>query len=169
MPAKDQPAKKLSGAALRKLRGLGHALDPVVAVGKDGLTDGLVGAVDSALTTHELIKIKMQREAPVDRHEGAIELAARTGSVLAQVIGRTALLYRRHPKKPKITLPEPGKAGKAGKTERAEKAGKAKPAKKGGATKSAPRQAHAPAPLSEGDEEPVENEGHDDEELGEDG
>jgi RNA-binding protein len=98
-------APKLSGAALRKLRGLGHALDTVIAVGKEGVTDGLVRATDSALTTHELIKVKMQREAG-DRHEAAIALAARTGAVLAQVLGRTALLYRRHPEKPKIALPK---------------------------------------------------------------
>ncbi len=95
----------LSGAALRKLRALGHALDPVVAVGKDGITDGLVRATDAALTTHELVKLKIQREAG-DRHAAAIEVAARTGSVLAQVLGRTALLYRRHPTKPKIVLPK---------------------------------------------------------------
>ena len=95
----------LSGAQLRHLRSLGHALSPVVAIGKGGITDALVAATDSALTAHELVKVKMQREAPVDRHDGAIELAARTGSVLAQVIGRTVLLYRRHPTKPKIALP----------------------------------------------------------------
>jgi RNA-binding protein len=100
---------KLTSAALRKLRSLGHALSPVVALGKDGLTASLVAAADAAIGTHELVKVKIQREAPVDRHEAGIELAARTGSVLVQVIGRTMLLYRRHPKKPKIELPVPGK------------------------------------------------------------
>jgi RNA-binding protein len=101
--ARSQPAK-LTGAALRQLRALGHALSPVVAIGKDGVTDALVKAVDAAIATHELVKVKIQREAPVDRHDAGIDLAARTGSVLAQVIGRTLLLYRRHPKKPKIVL-----------------------------------------------------------------
>lgn len=105
---------KLSGAALRKLRALGHSLTAIVAVGKEGVTDALVAAVDAAIGTHELVKVKIQREAPVDRHEAGIEIAARTGSVLAQVIGRTLLLYRRHPKKPKIDLKEtrPARAGK---------------------------------------------------------
>jgi RNA-binding protein len=90
-------AAKLTGAQLRKLRALGHALDPVIALGKEGVTDALVRATDLALATHELIKVKVHRESPTDRHEGPIELAARTGSVLAQVIGRTALLYRERP------------------------------------------------------------------------
>jgi RNA-binding protein len=113
---------KLSSAALRKLRSLGHALAPVVAIGKDGLTAALVNAADAAIGTHELVKIKIQREAPVDRHEAGIEIAARTGSVLVQVIGRTLLVYRRHPKKPKIELPLAGKASKAGKTSKPAKA-----------------------------------------------
>jgi RNA-binding protein len=110
---KSVPAK-LSGAQLRHLRALGHALNPVIAIGKEGLTDSLVRATDSALTTHELVKVKTRREAPVDRTGGAIELAARTGSVLAQVIGRTALLYRKHPSKPKIVLPVQKKRGTSG-------------------------------------------------------
>ena len=103
---KKKPSHVLQPSALRKLRALGHALTPVVAIGKDGLTDAIVKATDAALTTHELIKVKLQREAPVDRHEAANDLATRTKSTLAQVIGRTLLLYRRHPKKPKIDLTE---------------------------------------------------------------
>jgi RNA-binding protein len=108
-PSSSSPSAsppKLSGAALRKLRALGHSLTAVVAIGKEGLTDSLVAAVDAAIGTHELVKVKIQREAPVDRREAGIEIAARTGSVLAQVIGRTLLFYRRHPKKPKIDLKE---------------------------------------------------------------
>jgi RNA-binding protein len=123
MPSQPQPVK-LSGHALRQLRALGHSLSPVVAVGKDGLTDSVVKAVDSAIGTHELVKVKIQREAPVDRHEVSIDLAARTGSVLVQAVGRTALLYRRHPKKPKIVLtakpkPKAAPARKAPPTEQA--------------------------------------------------
>jgi RNA-binding protein len=114
-----KPSQPLQPAALRKLRALGHALAPVVAIGKDGLTDAVVRATDAALTTHELIKVKVQSEAPVDRHEAAVDLAARTKSALAQVIGRTLLLYRRHPKKPKIDLTaKPEKAKKPVKARR---------------------------------------------------
>jgi RNA-binding protein len=115
MPTRTKPPA-LSSAALRRLRALGHALSPVVAIGKEGVTDSLVAATDSAIATHELVKVKIQREAPVDRHEAGIELAARTGAVLAQVIGRTLLLYRKHPKRPKIVLPGPGKPSKPGKS-----------------------------------------------------
>lgn len=109
----------LSGAAIRHLRGLGHDLKPVVMIGKEGVTESLAEAARAALLRHELIKVKVQSEAPVDRHDAAKSLADATDSTLAQVLGRTFLLYKRHPKKPKIVLPKPGAAGK----------GKAAPAK----------------------------------------
>ncbi|MGO9715064.1 MAG: YhbY family RNA-binding protein [Polyangiaceae bacterium] len=128
MPTRTKPPA-LSSAALRKLRALGHALSPVVAIGKEGLTDSLIAATDSAIATHELVKVKIQREAPVDRHEAGIELAARTGAVLAQVIGRTLLLYRKHPKRPKIVLPAPGKPGKPAPVTSTVRAERAEPVK----------------------------------------
>jgi RNA-binding protein len=102
------PKKKVgpvTGAGIRYLRGLGHHLDPVVQIGKDGITDGLVAALVAALRAHELVKVKVGTECPVDRKEAAPELATRTGATLAQILGRTLLLYKRHPSKPKIELP----------------------------------------------------------------
>lgn len=75
-------------------------------LGKGGIDDGVLAAVDAALTQHELIKVRVGTEAPEERHDAAAQLAAGTSSAVAQVLGRTILLYRRHPKKPKIKLPQ---------------------------------------------------------------
>ena len=94
----------LNGKQRRKLRALGHALDPVVIVGKEGVTDGVASAVDVALGTHELIKVKLGPASGEDRHGAGDELAERTGSELVQVLGKVILLYRRHPEEPKIQI-----------------------------------------------------------------
>ena len=99
-------------SALRHLRGLGHALEPVIFVGKHGVTESLVEETKRALLTHELVKVKVQSEAPQDRKETAEALADAAGAVLAQVLGRTCLLYRRHPNKPQIELPKKKAASK---------------------------------------------------------
>jgi len=94
---------------IRYLRGLGHHLKPVVQLGKEGLTDAVVAATAEALRAHELIKVKFGTEWPTEREErfqAAAELATRTASTLVQVLGRTLLLYKRHPSKPKITFPD---------------------------------------------------------------
>lgn len=95
----------VTGAGIRFLRGLGHHLHPTVHIGKEGITDALVAATRLALTTHELIKVKVGSECPIDRKAAGPELAEKTGATLAQVLGRTLLLYKRHPSKPKIELP----------------------------------------------------------------
>lgn len=96
----------LSGKQRRYLRGLGHSLDPVVQVGKDGLTEGISAAVDAALRQHELIKVRVGTECPDDRHDVAERLAPMVKSELAQLLGRTMLLWRKRPKDSKIQLPK---------------------------------------------------------------
>jgi RNA-binding protein len=110
LPTKPRP----SGKALRHLRALGHDLDAVIAIGKNGVTPALAKETERALEKHELIKVKVLQEAPIDRHEAAEQLAKLTGALLAQVLGRTFLLYKRHPKKPKIVLPRRESEGDSG-------------------------------------------------------
>jgi RNA-binding protein len=95
----------LGGKQRRYLRGLGHHLDAVVQVGKDGLTEGLTQALDAALEDHELVKIRLGEAVTADRHEVADALAAACKGELVQVLGRTVLIYRRRRKDPKIQLP----------------------------------------------------------------
>jgi RNA-binding protein len=86
----------LTGKQRRHLRGLGHHLEPVVIVGQSGVTEGVIAAVEQALADHELIKVKIH-EGPEDRHEAAEKLAQSTGAELAQLLGRTALLFKKKP------------------------------------------------------------------------
>jgi len=97
--------KPLSGKQRGHLKAIGHSLEPVVRIGKGGITDGLVNAVSEALLVHELVKIKVLEEAPLDRKEAATQLAERCEAYAVQVVGKTLLLYRRHPTQPKIVLP----------------------------------------------------------------
>jgi RNA-binding protein len=94
----------LTGKQRRRLRALGHHLAPIVQVGKDGPSSGVVDALDAALMTHELVKVRLAENAGDDRKGMAAALAAATGSEVAQVLGRTVLLYRPHPEKPVIDL-----------------------------------------------------------------
>ena len=95
----------LSGKQRRHLRALAHPLKPIVQLGKGGIDDGVIAAVDRALLDHELVKIKVGENADVDRHAAADALAQHTKSEVAQVLGKIVLLYRAHPQKPEIVLP----------------------------------------------------------------
>lgn len=98
----------MTGRQARYLRGLGHHLQPLVFVGKEGVSANLLKLVREVLAAHELVKVKVGPGCSLDRHNVATELASATGSEVAQILGRTILLYRDNPKREgegKITLP----------------------------------------------------------------
>ena len=86
------------------LRGLAHKLEPVVQVGQTGVSDAVVQQVEAQLLAHELIKIRMRE--PSDKKAMARELADRSGATLCGLVGHTVVLYRPHPDKPVIKLPQ---------------------------------------------------------------
>ncbi len=102
MPA---PAK-LPGKQLRYLRSLAHALKPTVQIGKHGFTDAVSSQIGQALVDHELIKVKIGSECPEDIEEIGQKAAEALSAHVAQTIGATLVLYKRHPQKPKIQLPK---------------------------------------------------------------
>ena len=94
----------LTGKQKRFLRGLGHALQPLIMIGKGEISTALINETSSALAAHELVKVKMLESCPLDRHEAAEQLAEACQADVAQVLGRTFLLYRRA-EQPKLALP----------------------------------------------------------------
>ncbi|MFL5350761.1 MAG: ribosome assembly RNA-binding protein YhbY [Hyalangium sp.] len=84
----------LTGKQRRALRAKGHHMEPIVITGQSGVTEGVLSAVTQALQDHELIKVKIN-EGPEDRHEAAEKMAQGTGAELVQLLGRTALLFKK--------------------------------------------------------------------------
>jgi RNA-binding protein len=101
---------KLTGKQLRHLRALAHDLKPVVLVGKNGWGEALRHEIDAALEHHELIKIKLGGggDEDFDLASLADHVSTELGAAIAQSIGHTLVVYRRHPTKPTIALPRPG-------------------------------------------------------------
>ena len=97
----------LTSGQRRYLRAQAHHLQPVCFIGKNGITDALVSAVNMALDDHELIKVKFvdQKE---EKKTLAPQLAELTKSELAGIIGNIAILYRQQSDEEKrtITLPD---------------------------------------------------------------
>jgi RNA-binding protein len=105
MPAPTSPRKKSlmpSSELRRRLRAAGHSLDPVVQIGKQGGTDAVLRQIARAVLDHELVKVKLASECPETRFELAETFAAMPGVRVVQILGRTVLLYKRHPKQPRF-------------------------------------------------------------------
>ena len=102
----------LTSKQRKRLRGLAHALEPLVHVGKSGVTDELVAQLDRALDAHELVKVRFldvrALEGKAEKAELVAELCARTGAEAAGTVGHVAILFREHadPEKRRIELPD---------------------------------------------------------------
>lgn len=96
----------MTGKQRRYLRALAHELRPVVIIGQRGVTASVVRQVDGALEDHELIKVKIGAECPVDRDEAAAVLTLQTESEVAGAVGRVLILYRARKEDPRIKLPD---------------------------------------------------------------
>ena len=80
-------------------------LEPIVPIGKEGITPAVVNSADEAIEKRELIKVRVLQNCPEEIEVAITTLAERTNCDLVQIIGRNGLLWRRNFKKPKIELP----------------------------------------------------------------
>jgi len=90
-------AQSITSAQRRELRARAHALKPVVQIGNDGLSEGVIGETERALAAHELIKVRILDEAREDRVEMLDALCSATGAAAVQHIGKTLVLWRPRP------------------------------------------------------------------------
>lgn len=85
----------LLGKQVRQLRSMAHHLEPVISIGKNNITDAVVGEASELLEARELIKGTVQEMSDYTAREAANELADRLNADVVQVIGRKFSLYRR--------------------------------------------------------------------------
>lgn len=91
--------KTLDSAQKKRLRAAAHTLKPVVMIGNQGYTDAVGLAIDEALTTHELIKVRLRGIAQEDRKEVTQQICSQYGAQQVDMIGAIAVLFRENPDK----------------------------------------------------------------------
>ena len=94
----------LSTKQKQHLKGLAHPLKPVVMISGNGLTEGVLAEIESALEHHELIKVKIASEDRETKQLIVEAIVRETKAGNVQVIGKTLVLYRPS-KESKISLP----------------------------------------------------------------
>jgi RNA-binding protein len=98
---------KLKGSQRKYLRGAAHSYKPLVQIGKEGLSEGVLNAIDDALEAHELIKVKIAAER--DERERIVPvIEERLDCECVGTVGRMAILYREQPDAEKRMIKVPG-------------------------------------------------------------
>lgn len=77
------------------LRAVAQSIEPVVYIGKDGITDTVIAQANDALEARELIKCSVQQNSPVGAQEACEHLCRAVKAQGVSVLGRKFVLYRR--------------------------------------------------------------------------
>lgn len=101
MSDKTDTAEGLSQKQKKHLKGLAHSLSPVVLIGKEGLSSGIIQTINDELLNHELIKVKIGNTSGLEKHSTCSAITDQTEGALVQLIGKTIILYKANPKKDK--------------------------------------------------------------------
>ena len=86
----------LSNSQIRKFKATAQHLEPMLKVGKAGLSEGFIRSVDAALVQHELVKIKFT-EFKEQKKELTPQLAEKTSSHVIMRVGNVLVLHRPRP------------------------------------------------------------------------
>ncbi len=90
---------QLSTIERRELRARAHALNPVVAIAENGLTEAVLKEIDSCLKAHELIKIRVYGDSREDRQAYLEKICVELDAAAVQHIGKLLVVYRHNPEK----------------------------------------------------------------------
>ncbi len=95
----------LTGKQKRFLRSEANRLQPLVQIGKNGLTQSIITQIDEVLEAKELIKVTILQNCDEDKNDIAAKLDELEGIEVAQVIGNIIVLYKESKEKKRIELP----------------------------------------------------------------
>ena len=121
------PALILTAAQRREHRAASHHLDPVVAIGGDGLTDAVRKETDAALTAHGLIKVRIFSDDRAAREVMFAELTDQLDAAPVQHIGKLVVLWRPIPSREKTEREDRGAGPKVVKVLKFSKSGNHRP------------------------------------------
>ncbi|MGO1579945.1 MAG: ribosome assembly RNA-binding protein YhbY [Peptoniphilaceae bacterium] len=94
----------ITGKQRSYLKSLANNLDPLLQVGKNGVTDSLIIQLDELLESHELVKIRVLKNSPVLAKEIIDDILEATGAEFVQQIGNKLTIYRESKDNKKIEL-----------------------------------------------------------------
>jgi len=101
--------KELTSAERSALRARAHHLHPVILIGEAGLTPAVLGEIDLALKSHELIKIRVLRDDRGRRKSLIDEICRAVAAHPVQRIGKVLVVFRPRPEPATPTAPTPPK------------------------------------------------------------
>lgn len=95
----------ITGKQRSYLKSLANGIDPIVLIGKEGLTQNVIKQIDETLEARELVKVKLLDSSMMDSRDTANEVCKVVRSEYVQSIGNRFVIYRQSRKNKQIDLP----------------------------------------------------------------
>ncbi len=86
---------ELTNKQIQALKGMAQRLEPILKIGRNGVSTAFITSLDEALQHHELVKVKFT-EFKEQKKELSVELATKTNSRLVARVGNVAVLFRQN-------------------------------------------------------------------------
>lgn len=96
----------LTGKQRSYLKGLANKIDPIMQIGKSGVTETVIRQIEGALEARELIKINLLNNSMLETKETANEVAKAVNAEFVQSIGNKFTIYRESVDNKTIVLPK---------------------------------------------------------------
>lgn len=93
----------------RALRARAHALNPVVAISQNGLSESVLKEINTSLESHELIKIRVFNDEREIREQYLTTICEQLGAAPVQHIGKLLVVWRPAAEEKKILKPRRGR------------------------------------------------------------
>lgn len=87
------------------LKSLAHNIEPILQIGKSGITENVIKQIDESLEARELVKVKVLNNSLLDANEVANEISETLRAEFVQSIGNKFSIYRESKDKKRIELP----------------------------------------------------------------
>lgn len=95
----------IKGKQRSYLKSLANTMNPIMQIGKGGVSETVLDQIDDLLEARELIKISILNNAGLEAKEVALEVCKQLGAEYVQSMGNKIVLYRRSEDNHKIELP----------------------------------------------------------------
>lgn len=109
---------ELSADERRALRARAHGLNPVVSISENGLSESVLKEIESSLTAHELIKVRVFGDSREQRDAWFAEICETLNAAPVQHIGKLLVIWRPAPPDSKSSHKPHGGKSKARSTKR---------------------------------------------------
>jgi RNA-binding protein len=79
-------------------------IDPLMRIGKDGISDNVIQSLNDLFRKRELVKVKLLQNTESEIREAAEKLSEGAGAKVVHIMGKTIVLYKENEEKPDISI-----------------------------------------------------------------